>query len=117
MPAHPVLAGSPLLIAHRGGAGHQPENTLAAFLDADARWKADMIELDVHETADGHCVVIHDSTVDRTTNGTGPVAAMTLAELQTLDAAYQFTPDGGRTYPLRGQRIHVPTIEMVSPAM
>jgi glycerophosphoryl diester phosphodiesterase len=114
---HPVLAGSPLLIAHRGGSGLKPENTLAAFLDADSLWKADMIELDVHATADGHCVVIHDPTVDRTTNGSGAVAAMTLVELQELDAGYHFTPDGGNTFPLRGQRIHVPTIEEVFAAL
>lgn len=112
-----VLAGAPLLIAHRGGAGLKPENTLAAFLDADAVWKADMIELDVRATADGHCVVIHDATVDRTTNGTGPVSAMTLTELQELDAGYRFTPDGGRTFPFRGKGICVPTIEEVFAAL
>lgn len=112
-----VLAGGPLLIAHRGGGGLKPENTLAAFLDADALWKADMIELDVHATADGHCVVIHDPTVDRTTNGSGAVAAMTLAELQALDAGYRFSLDGGKSFPLRGQGIHVPTIEEVFAAL
>lgn len=94
-----------------------PENTLAAFLDADARWRADMIELDVHATADHHCVVIHDPTVDRTTNGSGVVAAMTLAEIQSLDAGYHFTSDGGRTYPLRGEGLRVPTIEEVFAAL
>src|SRR5687768_14873397 len=108
---HPVLRKTPMLVAHRGGAGLKPENTLAAFLDADALWQADMIELDVHATADGHCVVIHDPTVDRTTNGSGAVAAMTLAELQSLDAGYRFTADGGRSFPMRGQGIRVPTIE------
>lgn len=112
-----VLAGAPLLIAHRGGAGLKPENTLAAFLDADALWKADMIEMDVRATADGHSVVIHDATVDRTTNGTGPVSAMTLAEIQELDAGYRFTPDGGRTFPFRGQGIRVPTVEEVFAAL
>ncbi|MGQ0814658.1 MAG: glycerophosphodiester phosphodiesterase [Gemmatimonadota bacterium] len=106
-----------MLVAHRGGGGLKPENTLAAFLDADALWKADMIELDVHATADGHCVVIHDPTVDRTTNGTGAVAAMTLAELQELDAGYRFTADGGRSYPFRGQGIHVPGIQEVFAAL
>lgn len=114
---HPILAKTPMLVAHRGGSGLKPENTLAAFLDADALWRADMIELDVHATADGHCVVIHDGTVDRTTNGTGPVAAMTLAELQSLDAGYRFTADGGRSFPFRGQGIRVPTIEDVFAAL
>ena len=114
---HPALQGGPLLIAHRGGSALMPENTLAAFLDAAQRWQADMIELDVRASADGHCVVIHDATVDRTTNGTGAVAGMTLAELQALDAGYRFSPDAGRTFPLRGQGIRIPTIEEVFAAL
>jgi glycerophosphoryl diester phosphodiesterase len=114
---HPVLAGGPLLVAHRGGGGLKPENTLAAFLDAENLWKADMIEFDVRATADGYCVVIHDPTVDRTTNGSGAVAGMTLAELQSLDAGFRFTPDGGRSYPFRGQGLRVPTIEEVFSAL
>ena len=112
-----ALAGSPMLIAHRGGAGLKPENTLAAFLDAESVWRADMIELDVRATSDGYCVVHHDPLVDRTTNGVGPVAAMTLAEIQSLDAGYRFTPDGGQTFPFRGQGIRVPTIEEVLAAL
>lgn len=111
-----ALAGGPLLIAHRGGAGLKPENTLAAFLDADAVWRADMIELDVRATSDGHCVVIHDATVDRTTNGAGAVAGMTLAEIQSLDAGYRYTNDG-RTFPWRNQGLRVPTIEEVFAAL
>ena len=114
---HPLLAGAPLLIAHRGGSALYPENTLHAFTRAHGLWQADMLELDVHATADGHCVVIHDPTVDRTTNGTGDVAAMTLAELQQLDAAHNFTRDGGRTFPLRGQGINVPTFDEVLRAL
>lgn len=114
---HPVLAGAPLLIAHRGGAELAPENTLVAFRQAEEMWGADMIELDVHATADGHCVVIHDPTVDRTTNGTGEVAAMTLEELRQLDAGYHFTPDGGGTYPFRGQGVTIPTIDEVLEAL
>ncbi|MGQ0560971.1 MAG: glycerophosphodiester phosphodiesterase [Gemmatimonadota bacterium] len=114
---HPVFSRTPMLVAHRGGAGLKPENTLAAFLDADAVWRADMIELDVHATADGHCVVIHDPTVNRTTNGSGPVAAMSLDELQSLDAGFRFTPDGGRSFPFRGQGIRVPTIDEVLAAL
>jgi glycerophosphoryl diester phosphodiesterase len=63
---------------------------------------ADMLELDVHGTADGRLAVIHDATVDRTTEGTGRVGDLTLAQLQELDAAYDFDPDGG--YPFRGAR-------------
>lgn len=109
---HPALAGGPLLIAHRGGAGLAPENTIPAFLDAVHTWAADMIELDVHATADGHCVVIHDPTVDRTTNGSGSVAAMSLDELRELDAGYRFTRDG-TTFPYRGKGVRIPTISEV----
>lgn len=94
-----------------------PENTIAAFLDAAQRWRVDMIELDVRASADGHCVVIHDATVDRTTNGNGAVAEMTLEELQSFDAAYHFTRDGGRTFPLRGQGVHIPTLDEVFAAV
>jgi glycerophosphoryl diester phosphodiesterase len=117
MAIHPVLQGGPLLIAHRGGGGLMPENTLPAFLTAAERWGADMIELDVRATSDGHCVVIHDATVDRTTDGTGAVNAQTLAELQSLDAGFRFTRDGGKTFPLRGQGVRIPTIQEVFSAL
>jgi glycerophosphoryl diester phosphodiesterase len=58
-------------------------------------------------------VVIHDPTIDRTTNGTGSVASLSLAELQSYDAGYRFTPDGGRTFPFRGQGVRIPTIDEV----
>jgi glycerophosphoryl diester phosphodiesterase len=90
-----------------------PENTMAAFRPAIEDWGADMIELDVHLTADGRVVVIHDPMLERTTNGTGPVAARTLAELRALDAGYNFTTDGGRTFPFRGKGVRIPTIEEV----
>lgn len=112
-----ALARGPTLTAHRGGAGLAPENTLPAFRGAVEDWAADMIELDVRVTADGRCVVIHDPTVDRTTDGTGAVASMRLAELARLDAGYRFTRDGGRTFPYRGRGIRVPTIEEVFDAL
>ena len=116
MNTHPVLSGGPLLIGHRGAAGLAPENTLPSFREAADRWAVDMIELDVRATADGHCVVIHDATVDRTTDGTGAVAEMTLEEIQSLDAGYRFTPPedaaaGG--YPFRGRDARVPTLDEV----
>lgn len=115
--AHPVLQGGPLNIAHRGGAGLAPENTLAAFTSAATTWVADLIELDVHATADGHCVAIHDPTVDRTTDGTGAVATMPLAQIAGLDAGYRFTADGGATFPFRGRGVGIPTIEQVFEAL
>jgi glycerophosphoryl diester phosphodiesterase len=109
----PVLQGGPLAIAHRGGAGLAPENTLAAFAGACTTWRADMIEFDVRATRDNRCVVIHDATIDRTTDGTGDVASYTLDELQEFDAGYRFTTDGGKTFPFRGKGIVIPTIEQV----
>lgn len=109
---HPVLAGGPLLIGHRGAAGLVPENTMASFEDAVHRWEVDMIELDVRASADGHCVVIHDPTVDRTTDGTGPVAEKTLEELRALDAGYGFTDQEGR-HPFRGRGLRISTFDEV----
>ncbi|MBA3240195.1 MAG: glycerophosphodiester phosphodiesterase [Acidobacteria bacterium] len=102
----------PLVIAHRGGAGLWPENTLHAFEGA-AALGADVIETDVRSTADGVLVVLHDATVERTTDGAGSVARMTLPELKRLDAGYRWSPDGGRTFPLRGRGLTVPTLEEV----
>jgi glycerophosphoryl diester phosphodiesterase len=117
MPRHSVLAGAPLLIAHRGGSGLAPENTLPAFLNSAERWVADMVELDVRASADGRCVVIHDERVDRTTNGTGPIAAHTFAQLRELDAGYHFTPDAGASFPFRDSGVRIPTIEEVLEAL
>lgn len=102
----------PLVIAHRGGSGLWPENTIHAFERAQ-RLGVDMIELDVRSTADGVLVVIHDDSVDRTTNGTGRVSRMSLEELKELDAAYRWSEDGGRSFPLRGRAITVPTLQEV----
>jgi glycerophosphoryl diester phosphodiesterase len=102
----------PLVIAHRGGSAVWPENTLYAFENAAAAG-ADVIETDVRSTSDGVLVVLHDKTVERTTDGAGSVAGMTLAELKRLDAGYRWSPDGGRTFPLRGRGLTVPTLEEV----
>ena len=91
-----------LVIAHRGSSSEAPENTLHAF-EAAVRCGADAVELDVRLTADGAPVVIHDATLDRTTDRTGPVAALNLAGLRTVDAGWRFTPDLGRTHPYRGE--------------
>lgn len=109
-PGAAYLAGAPLLIAHRGGSGLAPENTIYALRRAVEWWGADILEIDVQPTADGEVVVFHDDTLDRTTDHTGPVAARTLAELRQVDAAYRFTPDGGEGYPLRGRGIGIPTL-------
>ncbi len=84
----PAVHGKFMLIGHRGAAAHAPENTLASF--NKAKIVADFVEFDVWPTKDGQLVVIHDGTVDRTTNGKGEVSSMTLAELRTLDAGSWF---------------------------
>ena len=101
----------PLVIAHAGSELY-PTDTLYA-LEQYAHMGADILEMDVHMTVDGHIILIHDDTVDRTTDGTGDVREMTLAELQSLDAGYYWTKDDGETYPLRGQGIKIPTLEEV----
>ncbi|HUG53576.1 MAG TPA: glycerophosphodiester phosphodiesterase family protein [Vicinamibacteria bacterium] len=77
----------PLVIAHRGDSAHRPENTLAAFAGALEAGAA-LVEFDVHLTRDGEVVVIHDDTVDRTTDGRGAVRDLTLAEIRRLSAGY-----------------------------
>ncbi len=99
-------------IAHRGGAELGPENTLMAF-ELASELEMDAIELDVHITKDNHIVVIHDYTIDRTTNGTGRVKDFTLDQLKEFDAAYWFSPDGGETFPYRGKGVTVPTLDEV----
>lgn len=93
-----------MIIAHRGSKGTRPENTLAAFREA-VRVGTDGIELDVHLSKDGHLMVIHDETVDRTTNGHGEVQNLTLAELKVLDAGSWFTK-----YPIKQE---IPTLKEV----
>ena len=77
------------IIAHRGSSSAAPENTIAAF-DVAVEQGADYIELDVQMTMDQHVVVIHDDTVDRTTNGNGLVKSYTLDQLKKLDAGSWF---------------------------
>lgn len=114
--AHEYFAGDaarrPLVIAHRGGRGLWPENTLHAFERARASG-ADVLEMDVRATRDGALVVMHDPTVDRTTDGRGAVSDLALADLKRLDAGYRWTADGGQTFPFRGQGVQVPTLEEV----
>jgi glycerophosphoryl diester phosphodiesterase len=115
MPSRPgfrYLAGAPLLIAHRGGSALAPENTIYAFRRALQWWRADLLEIDVQPTRDGDAVVIHDPTVDRTTDGSGAVAGMTVRELAELDAGFRFSPDGS-TYPLRGAGVRISTLREV----
>jgi glycerophosphoryl diester phosphodiesterase len=104
------------IIAHRGASGTAPENTVAAF-DLARRRGADAIELDIRLTADGVPVVLHDATLDRTTDGRGSVGLLMLDQLQKLDAGARFTTDNGRTFPFRGSGIRVPTLTEVLRAL
>ncbi len=93
-------------IAHRGASAYLPEHTIPAY-ELAAEWGADYIELDLHMTADGHLVAIHDQTVDRTTDGTGYVHHLSLEELKQLNAATNF--QGDEQYDV----IPIPTLEEV----
>ena len=87
---NPWIETTPLDIAHQGGEDEFPSNTMYAF-ERSVQVGADMLELDVGVTRDGQVVVMHDTTVDRTTNGHGTVASFTLKQLRKLDAAYWFS--------------------------
>ena len=100
------------IVGHRGNAAFAPENTMESFRQALAAG-ADCIELDVRLSADGVPVVMHDPTVDRTTDSSGVVASLSVEQLQAADAAARFTRDGGRTFPYRGRGLRVPTFEDV----
>ncbi|MGZ6214187.1 MAG: glycerophosphodiester phosphodiesterase, partial [Candidatus Limnocylindria bacterium] len=98
-----------LVVAHRGAGAAAPENTMEAYRLA-VEMGADAVELDVHLTADGKLVLMHDETVERTTDLTGPIASMTLKQLRAADAGYRFeAPDG--TFPFRGKGLKVPTLQ------
>jgi len=99
----------PLVIAHQGGDGVWPGDTMYAFERA-VEIGADVLEMDAHIAKDGEIVLMHDEAVDRTTDGTGLIEDLTLAEIKRLDAAYKWSTDGGRTFPFRGQGIQVPTL-------
>lgn len=102
--------GRPTVIAHQGGDGVWPGDTMFAFEQA-VELGVDVLEMDAHITKDDQIVLMHDEEVDRTTDGEGLIEEMTLAELQELDAAYDWTPDGGKTFPYRGQGVRVSTLE------
>jgi glycerophosphoryl diester phosphodiesterase len=106
----------PLVMAHRGGAGLWPENTMHSFERA-VDLGVDVLETEIQGTADNILVLMHDSTVDRTTNGSGPISSFTLEELKTLDAGYNWSADGGQTFPFRGSGITVPTLEELCTAL
>ncbi|MBI5107102.1 MAG: glycerophosphodiester phosphodiesterase [Solirubrobacterales bacterium] len=94
---NPWIEQRPLNIAHQGGEDEFPSNTMYAF-KRSVRAGADMLELDVGVTKDGEVVVMHDTSVDRTTSGKGLISTKTLAQMRRLDGAYWFAPGGDDAY-------------------
>lgn len=101
----------PRAFGHRGAAGVAPENTVPSFALARALG-ATYLELDVHGTKDGVIVVLHDATLERTTNAAGPVRELNWEQVSNLDAGYRFTLDGV-SFPYRGQGARIPSLENV----
>jgi glycerophosphoryl diester phosphodiesterase len=122
----------PFIFAHRGGGGSLgPEEALPTLLEAYRRDPLAVVEFDIYKSKDGQLVVIHDDSVDRTTNGHGLIADLTLAELQSLDAGYCFRPGQGdgtaegddcrkgdpAQFPKRGMGTRIATLEEVLAAL
>jgi glycerophosphoryl diester phosphodiesterase len=113
VPDHPYFNPDKLLvIAHRGGRSLGPESTLYTYRNA-VKLGVDVLEMDVRSTKDGQLVILHDRTVARTTNATGSVENYTLVELKELDTAHRWSPDNGRTFPLRNKGVKIPTLAEV----
>jgi len=106
------VINTPLVIAHQGGDGIRPGNTLIAFQNA-VDMGVDVIETDIRQTKDGVLVVSHDESVENKSNGIGRVVDLTMSELKTFDAAYNWSPEGESTFPYRGQGITYSSLEEV----
>jgi glycerophosphoryl diester phosphodiesterase len=101
-----------MVIAHRGGRSLGPEHTIYTYQRA-VDLGVDVLEVDVHLTLDNQLAVIHDKTVDRTTNGSGKVESYMLSNLQKLDAGFRWSPDKGNPIPLRGKGLKIPSLAEV----
>ena len=99
-----------LNIAHRGGLGLSPENTIVSFQRA-IKEGADILELDIRSTSDSMLVLLHDETVDRTTNGKGKISELTLKEAKKLNAGYRWTENDSLSFPFRALNIKIPTFD------
>lgn len=102
----------PVILAHQGGEKEWPSNTMYAFERAH-KAGSDALDVDLQMSKDRVLVLIHDTTVERTTDGVGAVADLTWTELARLDAAYRFSLDEGKTFPLRGQGIRIARLDEV----
>lgn len=96
----------PIVIGHRGASGERPENTRVSF-ECALEQGAMILETDVHLTRDGVVVLSHDPDVARTTESSGPIAELDFTQLRRLDAGHRFSPDAGRSFPLRGQGVRI----------
>jgi glycerophosphoryl diester phosphodiesterase len=99
-----------LVFAHRGASKEFPENTLQAFKRA-AELGVDFIETDIRFTGDERFALIHDESIERTTNVRGNIADYSMDELKKLDAGYYFTNDGGKTYPYRDKDVRLMSLD------
>ncbi|MBV8774726.1 MAG: glycerophosphodiester phosphodiesterase [Deltaproteobacteria bacterium] len=104
-------APSPRVMAHRGASAEYPENTIPAFRAAAETQAVDYIELDVHCTRDGHVVVVHDEGLSRIASDDRLIAEMTMAEIDTVDAGFNFSVNGD--WPFRAKMVRVPKLEEV----
>lgn len=113
-PKNPFVTDRVWVIAHQGGEGIWPSNTMYAFERA-VKMGADMLDMDVNMTQDGVLVVIHDDSVDRTTDGQGKVKDLSLEQVQKLDAGWYWPQESTESdpHPFRGQGIRIPTLEEV----
>ena len=111
---HPFIHQKPTIenIAHRGGMGLSPENTIISFNKA-IEVGADILEMDIHSTSDSVLVLLHDHKVNRTTDGNGYVWEFNLKALKQLNAGYYWTNDDSVTFPFRELKIEIPTLEEV----
>lgn len=108
----PFIQGRTLNIAHQGGEGLWPSNTMLAYKNAVALG-VDMLEMDMHATRDGVLVLSHDETLDRLTNVKGRIADLPIAELLKADAGFVLDPQSNRVYPFRGQGVQVAQVRDV----
>lgn len=111
-PAAYYSGNLPYVIAHQGGNGLRPGNTIVAFNKA-MELGVDVLEMDVHASVDGQLVLIHDTTVERTTNGSGDVSSLTLVELKALDAAYHWPFNRSDSRPFRNSGVQIPLLSEV----
>ncbi len=110
-PSRPIILDPDArpIVAHRGASGGAPENTMRAF-ELALEEGADALELDVHVSADGIPVVVHDSDLARTTGVAARVADLPTERILELDAGARFSPDAGSSYPYRGRGVRIPLL-------